>query len=499
MENNQLSFTMNQDNFQVCIENFKKFVNKVFSGGNPNQKAILLKECQNVVKIAQESKKSNMEAVEFFPDEEMIKTELPNEIWLKIIGFLETKDVFGNFALVCKRFNSLILQPTAIKRFAIDFKNIDQDNWPKLIALLNNYKTMTELSMKEACFSNVITWIPKVLRSNPCLKSLKFLDHSKWNCTCAYRIDEFIQCIKTHRNDLENLELDSIDYGSEAVKDICTLKNLRSLKISKHSGSLNSKLDFIIDLATNCEYLDSIAFNSMNCYSTDINRIRTAWNHFLGQRSKTLKSIDINVSLKPHPSQQYYEPPASLANLKLCKNLENVTLEVDDQDITMLLNLPKVKKLVLKRTHYADTLLLCFQSMDLSNLRYLSISFIINDNGFQMNESTFLTELSTIEFPVLERLYYNPINLSNSMDQKVCTSLIENAPKLKAIQFGRNGRYNLTNRFLFDIFKHSNVCVFFEDSLRQLELENYFRNSRTLHYEKYQEMKLDFMHWFQGY
>ena len=119
---------MNRDNFQVCIDNFKKFVNKVFSGSDQAQKAILLEECQNVVKVGQESKNNSMEAMELIREEATNKAELPNEIWLKIIGFLETKDVFGNFALVCKSFNSLTLQPTAIKRLSIDFKNIDQDN-----------------------------------------------------------------------------------------------------------------------------------------------------------------------------------------------------------------------------------------------------------------------------------------------------------------------------------------------------------------------------------
>ena len=129
---------MNQDNFQLCIDNFKKFVNKVFSGSDLNQKAILLKECQNFVKVGQESKNNSMEAMEIIPEEVMNRVELPNEIWLKIIRFLETKDVFCNFALVCKHFNSLTLLPTAIKRFSIDFKNIDKDESFKLIALLNN-------------------------------------------------------------------------------------------------------------------------------------------------------------------------------------------------------------------------------------------------------------------------------------------------------------------------------------------------------------------------
>ena len=39
------------------------------------------------------------------------KTELPNEIWLKIINCMKTKDLFKNFILVCKQFNTLTMDP----------------------------------------------------------------------------------------------------------------------------------------------------------------------------------------------------------------------------------------------------------------------------------------------------------------------------------------------------------------------------------------------------
>ena len=66
---------MNQENFQVCIENFKKFVNKVFSGSDQTQKAILLKECRNFVEVGQDFKINSMEAIEVVPNEIMNKAE----------------------------------------------------------------------------------------------------------------------------------------------------------------------------------------------------------------------------------------------------------------------------------------------------------------------------------------------------------------------------------------------------------------------------------------
>ena len=40
---------------------------------------------------------------------------LPNEIWLKIINYLKTKDIFGSFALINKYFNQLTPDISVIK------------------------------------------------------------------------------------------------------------------------------------------------------------------------------------------------------------------------------------------------------------------------------------------------------------------------------------------------------------------------------------------------
>ena len=47
---------------------------------------------------------------------------LPNELWLKIMNQMETKDLFGGFALVCKQFNKLSKDYNSIKTFHV--KNI---------------------------------------------------------------------------------------------------------------------------------------------------------------------------------------------------------------------------------------------------------------------------------------------------------------------------------------------------------------------------------------
>ena len=137
---------MNQDIFQHHIETFEKFVNNVFSGCDRTQKSLLLEKCQNFVRIGEESKKRFLKDAKTIPKGKQSKNRVPDEIWLKIIGFLETKDVFGNFAVVCKRFNSLTLQPTAIKKLSINYKNIKSKSFLNVLnikAMFRNNNSYT--------------------------------------------------------------------------------------------------------------------------------------------------------------------------------------------------------------------------------------------------------------------------------------------------------------------------------------------------------------------
>ena len=100
-----------------------------------------------------------------------------------------------------------------------------------------------------------------------------------------------------------------------------------------------------------------------------------------------------------------------------------------------------------------------------------------------------------MNFPVLERLYFHPNGFNETLKQKYVQNLLTNTPNLKSIQFGGCLANNLTDRFLFDIFKNSNIFVIIGDSLKQLKMEDYFKNRSTALYQKYQLMKQDFSKW----
>ena len=447
------------------------------SGEEETQTSLLLQKCQDFVSFCKESKKRPLEDTKQIPKEKKIKIEIPDEVWLKIIGFMDTQDVFCRFALVCKRFKSLTSDPTAIKRLLINHRNVQKRDSPKFRMLLNKNRTMVEFTLVKACLTTATFVISVALKSNPKLKSLKILNHT--NCDCMHEMKELVKCIKKFRPDLEHLELNYVEYNSDAITELCTLKNLKSLKISNGKKQVP---DFIYSLANNCIKLENIALRSILPHDFDT---AMAWNHFLGKRRTTLKSIYINLNINSGTLGSYYE------NLHFCKNIEELSIRFDIEHFTVIPDLPNLKKLVL--FNHAEPFIGCFQSINLTNLKYLSFR-----NIFNIDKASFWTNVAMMHFPVLERLYFHTTQLHNSGDleqNSLQTLLLTNAPKLKSIQFSGNIANDLKEMFLFDMFKNSNLLVIFGNSMKQLEMENYFKNRSTVLYEKYQSKKLEFAKW----
>ena len=153
-------------------------------------------------------------------------TGFPNEIWLKVIQYLPTKDVFRNFALICKRFNNLTQDSGAVKYLQLTAIDTWQkfENVSKLISIT---KYLVELKINKGWdFYSDNKWLTKLrsflgleihkagdkrlicqaFRSNPRLKSLKIkskkLDSETFDTIVSSRI-EFLDL------DLENNELPS--------------------------------------------------------------------------------------------------------------------------------------------------------------------------------------------------------------------------------------------------------------------------------------------------
>ena len=80
---------------------------------------------ENELQIAKKRKLENM--------------KLPNELWLKIMNYLSTKDVITNLALVCKNFNSLTKDVKYLQ-----LKNISVLQYESAINFLKTSKHLKE-------------------------------------------------------------------------------------------------------------------------------------------------------------------------------------------------------------------------------------------------------------------------------------------------------------------------------------------------------------------
>ena len=158
----------------------------------------------------------------------------PDEIWLKIIQYLPTKDVFRNFALTCKRFNNLTQDSSAVKYLQLSAIDTWQ-KFEKVSQLISKSKSLVEFKIDKGWYFYFdITWLTKwkstnrlicqAFRSNPRLKSLKIkskkLDSETFDTIVSSRI-EFLDL------DLENNEL-----PSDGITRLCRIKTLKSLTLT---------------------------------------------------------------------------------------------------------------------------------------------------------------------------------------------------------------------------------------------------------------------------
>jgi len=72
---------------------------------------------------------------------------LPNELWFKIMNYLPTKDLFGTFALVNKKFYTLSLDPNAVKYLQLDDIVHHYDFEDHIKGIVRRYKHIVELSI----------------------------------------------------------------------------------------------------------------------------------------------------------------------------------------------------------------------------------------------------------------------------------------------------------------------------------------------------------------
>ena len=437
--------------------------------------AKLFQKLQNLPKFCVPEETSNSEQV--LELDSPRKVDLPDEIWLKIIQKLPTEDMFGCFALACKKFHNLSQDSMAVK-----FLQLNRiDNGLMLVNVreaIKRQKGILELIIKEGIgnYMYVNELICHVLRYSPNLKSLKIKTKELSAGTIEMILKSKIQILT-----VEGIE----KFGSDGIIDeVCNIKTLKSLTIYQKEGTDQ----FLKTLAENDVPIEEIRlFSSKACSNPAV------LNTFFKQKKYTLKRI----ALRLDPFFGHGAIP--LENLNLCQNLEEMELRMwDSKNLEVLSGMPNLKRLVLGYSFAReDFLVKLFKRLSLENLTSLSIQ-----NNPSIKDELVM-KLPGVAFPKLEFLHIHPkIDFRKADDilfDKSLKELVSNMPNLRFIQFGYNFfKSNFTFKTLMELFEKRKIFSIFNQIHSQVSMERWFLTHNKDLYEKYQNLKFSFYRRLEG-
>ena len=238
-----------QNDFNKTLYGVDKFVKEVLNGRNSYEKRKISEKIHQLYELCRSSKKRKVESILSKTD---VTGKVPNEIWMKIIGYLKTKDVFLGFGQVSKRFNDLTHDPTAIKSF--EFVNEDYEDTQEALKILRRLKSLKRIVLK----SPDDLLIEDAVFSNPQLKSVML--------TGIINEDSFSKIVEslTKAKGIKRLEILNSYYGYEAfdtklLMKIADIKNLKTLGLNLSKGI---DADFIKKISLKCSNLETIELSA---------------------------------------------------------------------------------------------------------------------------------------------------------------------------------------------------------------------------------------------
>ena len=289
---------------------------------------------QHLAKASKNSKGSQVQTHE--PKNKKAKIEkfdLPNEIWLNIINHLSTKDVFQNFALVCKRFHNFTNDASALK--TITLRNASQmsvKTMENLKKVLQRSKKLQKLEFSEDRSFGITTIIKCCFESCPQLNALTLTGYGMYNSSLLYNKSI------TWKTKVQHLRL-SVDFPFE-MHHSSKFINLRTLTIDvARYGS-----GFMNQLGQECKKLEKVTILTVR----------------RGVISEFIESIvTLKDSLKYLTVEKFEFDPTgantlelSLDKLRACKNLQELSLDAlpfnGNELLKAISKIPKLFKLELK-------------------------------------------------------------------------------------------------------------------------------------------------------
>ena len=414
-------------------------------------------------------KKRSFETSEEVPDKKLKLSpspliDLPNELWMKILSFLSTKDILKNFNLTCKHFHSLAINPCAIKSLHLKLENAkDSSQYQEIVKVLKRSKTLKKLIITGHDRMNQI--LAHVLKSN----HLKTLEISQLRLQKAPLSNVNLKYIKN--SNIEALKLDYINLDSYAMQQIGAVKTLKSVRIllCGYRKSISELIKTFIDAKIELEDLDIVAFGDLEIYPS-------VFSKFLNERAAKLKKLKIRCPMNDKTMKDERKWEKFSMKWNATSTLEE--LYYDDFGsqngncpIEFGHEMPKLTKLLLR-----------------------------NING------SMLQIFGTQKFPVLERLCLQKKFGNENVTQQTILNILENCPKLKSVKLQD---FNLSNpqsgdtwcAFLCEMYKSFNVFIDiygyknWSINFYSVTFEKYLKKTDLATFKKYRELEVNYFDW----
>ena len=402
--------------------------------------------------------RSNKKKVKLDPNR---KVEMPDEIWINILSYVKSVDLFQNVSLACKRFYN-IHRNAAIY---LDIENMRlKKNFQKAIKVLSQCKSMKLfkiewLEKRQSNRNSMMTYmndiIKQVLVSSPNLKTLKINPPSKF---LTFNLE--VESIGTFGKKLEHLVIGTTVCSKNFISNLHELKTLKieGLRLTKD----------IISITENCPKLESIHFDLLNFGKGDANQniIAKTFEDFFSKRAPTLKQVSLEYALINETEIFRY--------ITLCQNIvkfKAFNCKMTQFGLKSISAFPNLKELTLHEIKPYDFIekiqknargeqiptnsvaLLPF----LRNLSKKSLKFLVFSECEGFNAPVF-KELSKQHFPELETIFICHQSFVIVKPDAIIKKLIKNCPRLKNIHL--KGLFaNAYSHSLLAISKDFNVPI----------------------------------------
>ena len=529
---------MFQQDQESVLHGIQKFAKEIFDGNDEEAKEKLCKNLHEITNIChcsnQKAKTQTLVArkrSEKFENEPLsVKKkkleckQLPYELWLKIMNYLNTKDLFTNMALVCKNFNSLTNEVKYL-----ELKEISELEFESAINLLKTTTHLKEISLSTKFLSESkkksMKLLLQALTSSKSIKSIKlqpffgYLESDNKNNWINYKLGSFKQ-IKKLCPDLEHLHLRHVIFSTKSViSQIAQFSTLKSLRMSLSPIAMDGGEFFtpenILEFS-NCPNLEAISL-CIKIGDKNFDQMKKVFDTFFNAKKHTLKRFEISRFYKSRQNQNVIDNNL-LENIILCQNLEELSIrdfKIERLTLADILILPNLTTLVLQKGTMSKAYftglsigLYLGRVVSMVNLKYLKLGYNYNDNILD----SFTMVFTKIKFPVLERFALDISNAGPYFKKyqgniKELHELIANSPKLKSIQLlGEIFHSESYKDLALQSCKEENIFVTFGTFARKIESWSKFKKDEQFQNDfeskmetvtkiKYDNLKRKFLNW----